>query len=86
MTLGEEIPMIGNWFNLYFTENNGMAFGLQFGGEFGKLFLSVFRILAIIAIAFYLYMLSKRTKRTGLMISISLIFAGALGNMIDSAL
>ncbi len=85
MTLGEEIPMIGNWFNLYFTENNGMAFGLQFGGEFGKLFLSVFRILAIIAIAFYLYMLSKRTKRTGLMISISLIFAGALGNMIDSA-
>ena len=85
MTLGEEIPIVGNWFSFYFTENNGMAFGLQFGGEFGKLFLSVFRILAIIAIAIYLYMLSKKTKRTGLMISISLIFAGALGNMIDRA-
>jgi len=51
MTLGEEIPVIGNWFNLYFTENNGMAFGLEFGGEFGKLALSIFRILAIFVAA-----------------------------------
>ena len=85
MTLGEEIPVLGNWFNLYFTENNGMAFGLQFGGEFGKLFLSIFRILAIIAIAIYLFILIKRKNRTGLIISISLIFAGAVGNIIDSA-
>lgn len=85
MTLGEEIPMIGNWFNLYFTENNGMAFGLQFGGEFGKLFLSIFRILAIIAIAIYLIIIIKRKRSNGLIISISLIFAGALGNIIDSA-
>lgn len=85
MTLGEEIPMLGNWFNLYFTENNGMAFGMQFGGEFGKLFLSIFRILAIIAIAVYLYLLIKRKSRTGLVISISLIFAGAVGNILDSS-
>lgn len=85
MTLGEEIPVIGTWFNLYFTENNGMAFGLQFGGEFGKLFLSIFRILAIIAIGIYLSILIKRKKRTGLIISISLILAGAIGNIIDSA-
>jgi len=85
MTLGEEIPIIGNWFNLYFTENNGMAFGLQFGGEFGKLFLSIFRILAIIAIAVYLIIIIRRNRSNGLIISISLIFAGALGNIIDSA-
>ncbi len=85
MTLGEEFPMIGNWFNIYFTENNGMAFGLQFGGEFGKLFLSIFRILAIIAIAIYLYILIKRKSRTGLVVSISLIFAGAVGNILDSS-
>jgi len=85
MTLGEEIPVIGNWFNLYFTENNGMAFGLQFGGEFGKLSLSIFRILAIIAIAVYLIFLIKKKRNTGLIISISLIFAGALGNIIDSS-
>jgi len=62
MTLGEEIPVLGNWFNLYFTENNGMAFGLQFGGELGKLSLSVFRILAIIAIAIYLIILVKKKE------------------------
>ena len=84
MTLGEEIPVIGNWFNLYFTENNGMAFGMQFGGEFGKLSLSIFRILAIIAIGVYLVIIIKRKRSTGLILSISLIFAGAMGNIIDS--
>ena len=84
MTLGEEIPVIGKWFNLYFTENNGMAFGMQFGGDFGKLFLSVFRILAIVAIGVYLIIIIKRKKRTGLILSVSLIFAGAMGNILDS--
>jgi signal peptidase II len=84
MTLGEEIPVIGKWFNLYFTENNGMAFGMQFGGDFGKLSLSVFRILAIVAIGVYLIIIIKRKKRTGLILSVSLIFAGAMGNIIDS--
>lgn len=84
MTLGEEIPMLGSWFNLYFTENNGMAFGMQFGGEFGKLFLSIFRILAIIAIGVFLFHLIRKKRNTGLIISISLIFAGAIGNILDS--
>ena len=85
MTLGEEIPVLGDWFNLYFTENNGMAFGMQFGGEWGKLSLSIFRILAVIAIAVYLYLLTRKKTSFGLILSISLIFAGALGNIIDSA-
>ena len=84
MTLGQEIPVFGKWFILYFTENNGMAFGMQFGGEFGKLFLSIFRILAIIAIAYYLFRLTRKKRSSGLVISISLILAGAIGNIIDS--
>lgn len=84
MTLGEENPILGSWFNLYFTENNGMAFGMQFGGDFGKLFLSIFRILAIIAIGIFLFHLIRKKRNTGLIISISLIFAGALGNILDS--
>jgi len=85
MSIGQEIPVLGAWFNLYFTENNGMAFGMQFGGEWGKLSLSIFRILAIIAIGFYIYTLTKRKANNGLVISISMILAGALGNIIDSA-
>ena len=85
MTIGEEIPVFGQWFYLYFTENNGMAFGMQFGGEWGKLSLSIFRILAVTAIGVYLVILSRQKKPFGLIFSISLIFAGALGNIIDSA-
>lgn len=85
MCIGEEIPVFGNWFIIHFTENNGMAFGIQFAGEFGKLALSIFRILAIIAIGWYLVKLNKRKAKTGLVISMSLIFAGAFGNIIDSA-
>ena len=47
MTIGESIPVFGNWFQIYFIENNGMAFGMQFGGTFGKLLLSLFRLLLI---------------------------------------
>lgn len=85
MTIGEEISLFGNWGYLYFTENYGMAFGMQMGGEWGKLALSIFRILAITAIGIYLIMLSKKGKNFGLIFSISLIFAGAMGNIIDSA-
>ncbi len=84
MHLGQELPVFDNWFLLYFTENNGMAFGMQFGGDWGKLSLSIFRILAVIAIGFYLLVISWQNKKTGLIISVSLIFAGALGNIIDS--
>ena len=74
MTLGEEIPVIGNWFNLYFTENAGMAFGMQIGGEWGKLTLSIFRLLAIAAIGIYLFYLARQKKPFGLIFCISLIF------------
>ncbi len=85
MTLGQEFSIFGDWFIIHFTENEGMAFGLTFGGEFGKLALSLFRIVAIIVIAVYLRSLIIKKAHPGLIISISLILAGATGNMIDSA-
>lgn len=85
MLLGEEINIIGKWFRLHFTENNGMAFGLEFAGEYGKLVLTLFRFVASIGIAYYIYDLAKKGAPKGLIISISLILAGALGNLIDSA-
>lgn len=83
--MGEEIHVMGNWFILHFTENPGMAFGYELGFSWGKLALSVFRILAIGALIIYLITLIRRKSPTGLVISLSLILAGALGNMIDSA-
>lgn len=85
MTLGQEIHIFGNWFILHFTENEGMAFGMSFGGSFGKLILSIFRIIAIIAIAVYLYKVTVKKGNSLLIISLSLILAGAIGNIIDSA-
>ncbi len=85
MTIGQEFHVFDNWFILHFTENEGMAFGMHFGGSFGKLLLSLFRIGAIIAIGWYLANLIKRKAPTGLIISISMIMAGAIGNILDSA-
>lgn len=85
MYVGEEIHVAGNWFILHFTENNGMAFGMQLAGESGKLILSIFRIIAIVLIGWYLFHLTRRKAHPGLIISIALIFAGAVGNIIDSA-
>jgi len=85
MHLGQEIHVLGNWFILHFTENNGMAFGMEFAGENGKLFLSVFRIIAIGFIIWYLRRLILKNENTGLIACISLILVGALGNVVDSA-
>ncbi len=85
MPIGANIPVIDHWFYLYFTENNGMAFGMQLGGSWGKLALSLFRLVAIGGIGFLLYTIARSNKSTGLLISMSLIFAGAIGNIIDSA-
>lgn len=85
MTLGEEINVLGNWFKLHFIENKGMAFGLEFFGEWGKLGLSIFRILAVILLVYYLYRLSKRKAKLAPRICIALFIAGALGNILDSA-
>jgi signal peptidase II len=63
-----------------------MAFGLEIAGETGKLFLSIFRIIAIIIIGWYLFKITKQKAHPGLIISVALIFAGAMGNILDSAL
>jgi len=85
MMLGEEFNVIGDWFVIHFIENNGMAFGMELSGKFGKIILSVFRIIAVVGIGYYLYQLTIKKASTGLIISISLVLAGALGNIIDSA-
>ncbi|MCK9617275.1 MAG: lipoprotein signal peptidase [Lentimicrobiaceae bacterium] len=85
MTLGQEFPIFGNWFLINFTENEGMAFGMQFGGNYGKLLLSLFRLIAIGGIGYYIVYLIKKGAGTGLVICMSLILAGAFGNIIDSA-
>jgi signal peptidase II len=83
--IGDEIRLIGNWFILYFIENNGMAYGFELAGEYGKIALSLFRIVAVSAIGWYLFREIKKGIPTGLAVSISLILAGAIGNIIDSA-
>jgi signal peptidase II len=85
MVMGQEISLIGNRVLLHFTENNGMAFGYELGGEYGKIILSLFRIIAVIGIIWYLNHLIRQGSPRGLVLSISLILAGAIGNIIDSA-
>lgn len=85
MSLGDEIVVFKNWFILHFVENNGMAFGFEFAGEYGKIFLSVFRLIAVGAIGWYLVKLVKKTEIPfGFILCVALIFAGAIGNIIDS--
>ena len=84
MYLGQEYKILGDWFIIHFTENNGMAFGLEFGGEFGKLALSLFRILAVGGIGYGLHYMIKHKYHRGFILNVALIFAGALGNIIDS--
>ena len=85
MTLDEHIQVFGNWFYIRFIENPGAAFGFELGGSYGKLILSLFRI---VAVGFLFYYLNKLTKRpgvpTGVMVGLALILAGALGNIVDS--
>lgn len=85
MFLGQEFEIFP-WFIIHFTENNGMAFGLEFAGENGKLFLSLFRIVAVGGLFYYLYRLVKEKAPNGFIASIALILAGALGNIIDSTI
>lgn len=82
--IGEEISLIGNWAKLHFIENEGMAFGMSFGGEFGKLALTLFRIIASVLIFIYLRKIIDKKESKLNICSISLIFAGAVGNIIDS--
>lgn len=85
MTLGQEYHVLGNWFIIHFTENPGMAFGLEFSGNYGKLMLSLFRLVAITVLVFYIYNLTRHKVSNIVLVSLSLVLAGAIGNMIDSA-
>lgn len=82
---GEEINVAGNWFRLHFIENEGMAFGMSFGGDFGKLILTIFRL---VACSWGLYFIPKHLIKggysNGLIFCAALILAGALGNCFDS--
>ncbi len=85
MYLGQEIVLFPNWGIIHFTENNGMAFGMELEGSYGKLLLSSFRVLAIAGLGYYLYWLVKNKENRGYIYCIALVFAGALGNLLDSA-
>lgn len=82
--LNHVIELFGDWGFLLFTENPGMAFGYKFGGEPGKIALTIFRMLAVVGIGWYLTDLAKKDAPKGLLISFALILAGAIGNIIDS--
>lgn len=83
-SIGEDLVVFPNWFILHFTENNGMAWGFEFGGKSGKLFLTFFRIFAVIGIVYWLFTTIKRKAHTAVVIAISLVLSGAIGNIIDS--
>ena len=82
MFLGQEFKIF-DWFIIHFTENNGMAFGLEFGGDTGKIILSLFRIIVIIWGFSYIATLTKSKLPNGLLISLGLVFGGAIGNIVD---
>lgn len=81
---GEEVSVLGDWFKLSFLENKGMAWGTELPIPNGKLVLSLFRVVAVSALGYYLYKICKKKEHIGYVIAIALIFAGALGNIIDS--
>lgn len=84
MDLGQEIHLLGDRGMLHYTENNGMAFGMEFGGDAGKLALTMFRIIAVAAIGYGLVHLIRHKYHRGLIMNVALILAGAMGNIIDS--
>lgn len=84
MSIGEQIPVIGDWFRLCFVENEGMAFGMAFGGKVGKFCLSLFRVcLCAVLIWWIRSMTRKGNAPTGVLVGLTMITAGAFGNIID---
>lgn len=84
--LGEDHRILGNWFRLHFVENEGMAWGWKLGesGSWGKIALTIFRMIAVIFGVYYIGQILKRKEHRGFIICVALIFAGAVGNLIDS--
>ena len=79
-----EIDLIPDFFKLHYVENKGMAFGMELGGEYGKLILTTFRLGAMVGICWYLVHLAQRNAHSGLLWSIAAVLGGAIGNVIDS--
>ncbi|MFM8739034.1 MAG: lipoprotein signal peptidase [Cytophagales bacterium] len=84
MGLHEEVNVLGEWFKLHYLLNPGMAFGIKWENEFGKLALTIFRIFAMFGIGYYLVTMIKKPSHKGFLICLSLILGGAIGNVIDS--
>ena len=85
MSIGESLSVFGDWFQILFIENKGMAFGMSFGGIIGKYALSAFRIILFVVLTVWISRLAKREKPVpmGVLVGLTLITAGALGNIID---
>ncbi len=79
-----QIALIGDWLKLHYVLNPGMAFGMQLGHEYGKLFLTLFRLVAMVAIGGYMIHLARAGASKGLLWALAMILAGAVGNVIDS--
>ncbi|TCV20395.1 signal peptidase II [Sphingobacterium alimentarium] len=84
MTIGQDFKVLGDKFLIHFIENPGMAYGMEFGGEYGKLFLTLFRIIAVAGIGYGLHYMIQNKYNRGFILNVALIFAGAVGNIIDS--
>jgi signal peptidase II len=84
MGLPGQIPVFGDWFKLHYTLNPGMAFGVELGSAYGKIILTVFRMVAMVAIGYLVYYLIKNHYHKGLVYCVGLILGGAIGNLIDS--
>lgn len=84
LPLNTSREMLGESFQLYFVENPGMAYGWKFGGEWGKVALTVFRLIAVVFGTWYLGSIMKKKYHKGFIIMAGLVYAGAIGNLIDS--
>jgi signal peptidase II len=84
LPLNTSREMLGESFQLYFVENPGMAYGWKFGGEWGKVALTVFRLIAVVFGTWYLGSIIKKKYHKGFIIMAGLVYAGAIGNLIDS--
>lgn len=84
MYIHQEINVIGTWFRLHYLLNPGMAFGIRWESEFGKLALTIFRICAMIGISYYLIKMVQKKAHSGFLVCLALILGGAIGNVIDS--
>lgn len=84
MYLHEEVNVMGDWFRLHYLLNPGMAFGIKWNSEFGKLALTLFRIMAMFGIGYYLIRMTSKKSHSGFLVCMALILGGAVGNVIDS--